>query len=112
MTGRQLSTSGFALLECLVALGILSVLTTLTFRFSFVTDESYLSFFDTITNAKTKAMLSGEHVAYEDPYQSHYEDISFNEHGNVNRAQTISFDEGGKEHEVIVELGPGCLVEK
>ncbi len=107
---RQSPRSGFALLELLVSVMVLSVLTVLTVRLIHFTSQAYYTFPDQYTRIKSESILTGEKRDYEDETEMDYPPIRFSEYGNINQARTISFPKGQSFTGIILELGPGALV--
>ena len=107
---RQSQDNGFALLELLIAVSVLSLMTVLTLRISRFTTESYYVFPERYTRLKSEALLTGEKRSYEDETEMNYPPISLGENGVVNQARTIAFPFGNKTREIVIELGTGALV--
>jgi len=108
--GRPSHRSGFALLELLVALAVLSILTTLVLQETRFTSEAFFRFPSQYTRIKSEAILTGETTDYEDETEQSYPAIRFQENGTINQARTLTFDRGSHTQDVVLELGPGTLV--
>lgn len=100
-----MQTKGFALLDVLITIIILSTFILLCSISQIKIDEDYYSFESNYLLKQSEAMLQNETIEFND-------NIRFNEKGNVNHARTIHFSSHYKIHDVIVELGGGRLVYK
>lgn len=107
---RQSHRSGFALLELLVAIAVLSILTTLILQETRFASEAFARFPCQYTRLKSEAILTGDTVSYEDETDQSYPAIRFQENGTINQARTLTFERGNHTQEVVLELGPGTLV--
>lgn len=97
--GKRSLNKGYTLIEMLVVLALISIFSLLTLNKSLDIDEAYYEFFDEYNLYKS--------IALKDSNKTYYDyDIYFNEDANVNRARTITFDNGKS---IIVELGFGVL---
>lgn len=107
---RQSQDKGFALVELLIAVTILSLMTVLTLRVSRFTTEAYYTFPERYTRFKSEAILTGNSRTYEDTTEMNYPSIRLGENGVVNQARTIAFPFGRHSKEIVIELGTGALV--
>jgi competence protein ComGC len=110
MMARLRRTEGFAMLELLVSVFVLSVLTTVAIRIPSVTEDGYHVFPDQYLRIQSEAILTGETRDYEDEISEGLPSIHFNQNGNINQARTIPFGTRGTVRQIIVELGGGRLV--
>lgn len=101
--GKPSHNRGFALIEVIITLFILSVLIHLSLR---ITKEEKdfedQAFFDHYLYVQTESLLKNE-VNYIQ------EDIWFNANGNINQARTLTLPSG---RTYILELGGGRIVKK
>lgn len=107
---RRSPRSGFALLELLVAIAVLSVLTTLVLTETRLSSEAFYRFPCQYTRIRSEAVLTGEPKDYEDETDMSYPPIRFLENGTINLARTLTFERGHGTQDVVLELGPGTLV--
>ena len=107
---RRLRPDGYALLELLVAVLILSCFSSLFLQAATFSSRSFYIFPFQYTRLKSEALLKGERIDYEDDTDMDYPAICFNENGTVNQARTLSFPRGSHTSEIVIELGPGALV--
>ncbi len=89
------------MLELLIALLIVTILTTITLSNQYEFKEDYYTFHDAYLQTKAKAMLEGKTTPFE-------KDIYFNDKGNVNKAQTIYFNQNA----YTIQLGPGVIIQQ
>lgn len=102
------STKGFALLETMIVLLIISVMLFLTpYRYrkdlevhSMISDYAYQQFL---------AIKNIEKRIYNSNYIFHHQPISFNEKGNVNISQTVIYKKQLSEETLIIYLGGGRI---
>lgn len=109
-TARLSRDDGFALLELLIGIVILTMMTLLTLRVSTFTGEAYYTFPERYTRFKSEALLTGSPRVYEDDTEMDYPMIRLGENGTVNQARTLVFPCGNRRKEIVIELGTGSLV--
>lgn len=107
---RLTRPEGFALLELLICLLLLSVLSAFCLGMYRFSSEAYYIFPDQYTRIRSESILTGEKRTYEDDTDMDYPQISFSESGHINLARTLRFPRGSRTGEIIIELGPGTLV--
>lgn len=105
-----MQAKGFALVELMVSIMILSIITVLSLTAARFSSESFYVFPSQYTRIKSEALLTGDNREYDDETPMSYPDIRFRENGTVNQARTLTFPGGFHERTVIIELGPGTLV--
>ena len=101
---------GFALLELLVCMVILSIMTVLTLTITNFSQSAYYVFPSRYTRLKSEALLTGESREYEDDTDMDYPPVRLSENGTVNQARTLRFPGPRITREIVIELGPGALV--
>jgi prepilin-type N-terminal cleavage/methylation domain-containing protein len=109
-TARLSRDDGFALLELLIGIVILTMMTLLTLRVSAFTGEAYYTFPERYTRFRSEALLTGSPRVYEDDTEMDYPMIRLGENGTVNQARTLVFPCGNRRKEIVIELGTGSLV--
>lgn len=107
---RLSQDEGFALLELLIGITILTLMTLLTLRVSQFAGEAYYTFPERYTRFKSEALLTGDTRVYEDDSDMDYPLIRLGENGTVNQARTLVFPCGKTRKEIVIELGTGSLV--
>ena len=100
---KHLSTKGFTLLEMLIVISIISMIIIVTFTNKISIDKDYYAFASHYLFMQSEALRKSEKTFFDD------KNISFNANGNVNKAQTIYFENN---KDIVVELGGGRLVFK
>lgn len=100
---KHLSTKGFTLLEMLIVISIISMIIIVTFTNKINIDKDYYAFASHYLFMQSEALRKNEKIFFND------KNISFNANGNVNKAQTIHFENN---KDIVVELGGGRLVFK
>lgn len=108
-TAEPSATDGFALAELLVSVLIMAVLMRMASSLHAFGSEERLSFADQYLRCQSEALLRGAYVTYFDEEGNTRSEIRINGQGNINRARTITFDEN--KEELVIELGPGRLLE-
>ncbi|MBP3892133.1 MAG: hypothetical protein J6D29_08160 [Solobacterium sp.] len=90
-------------MELIVVLFVLSCISLMSFKLTDnLTQEKYLTFFDHYLYLQSESLLKNEARDVD-------EGIHFNSAGNINHAQTITFENNKA---FILELGGGRIVEK
>lgn len=103
--GRRTSTEGFTLVEvCVVLLGI-TVLTCVIQPFREFQKDAYDTFGDGYLQTQSEAILTARDKEF---VSDDGKAVMFNEKGNVQKAETVDFDQ--KRKKIIIELGGGRLV--
>lgn len=100
---KHLLTKGFTLLEMLIVISIISMIIMITFTNKISIDKDYYAFSSHYLLLQSEALRKSEKSFFND------KNISFNANGNVNKAQTIHFENN---KDIVVELGGGRLVFK
>jgi prepilin-type N-terminal cleavage/methylation domain-containing protein len=96
---------GFTLLECLLALCLLSIFPMASPMLSDI--FLYRSTEDEIIHTQTTALfLRVKQIAHIDGKIEYFDEVRFNEKGNVSVAQTLRFKDDRK---IVIMLGPGRL---
>ena len=108
--GRPLRADGFAMVELLLSLCILSLFTLLSLHAAGFSMEAYYIFPERYTRIKSESLLTGESRSYEDETDMAYPPISFGENGTVNQARTLTFANDSVTRQIIIELSTGALV--
>ena len=90
---KHLLTKGFTLLEMLIVISIINMIIIVTFTNKISIDKDYYAFASHYLFMQSEALKN----------------ISFNANGNINKAQTIHFENN---KDIVVELGGGRLVFK
>lgn len=104
---KRLSNKGFMLVECCIVLVAISIFVSAMIPIrEFAKSEWYL-FPSAYLRKQSEAILYSDRKKLQLP---DFPDIEFNTHGNVSKAQTITFPNDKRKR--IVELGGGRLVEK
>lgn len=100
----QKLTRGFTLLEMIVVLFCVSIfmLLSLSIRIPVTKDETVI-FENTYKMIQLKSMANNKTFVLKHNYRSNVLSLSFNHHGNVNQAQTITMNN----QSFIVQLGKG-----
>lgn len=99
---------GYLMLDLLLALLIITILTTLTSTIQPFEQNEYYEFHDAYLHQKSIAMLQSESRAFEkDGYQ-----IYFNDKGNINQANTVSYNVLNAIKEYTLQLGTGVIIAK
>ena len=101
MVVQQL-TKGYTLIELCVVISILSLFMGFHLNQMNEIDTSYYEFYDQYHYEQSQAIAASKKV------ESNTYNYAFNEHGNVNHADTYHFKNG----DIVVELGSGTLVVK
>ena len=83
---KHLSTKGFTLLEMLIVISIISMIIIVTFTNKISIDKDYYAFASHYLFMQSEALRKNEKIFFND------KNISFNANGNVNKAQTINFE--------------------
>jgi len=94
---------GFTLIECMIALLILSSFTVLIIGNTTSVPVDHYYFMNDYLKTQTSSLVNKSDSTLNNSYITKH--ISFNSSGKVNRADTISF----KNHDVIIHLGSGYL---
>ncbi len=101
--GKRMHKKGFTLIEMCLVIVLMSILFTISIKHSINTSYPYYQFPSKYLRVQSEAILEANHKELIDEYA-----ISFNENGNVKKAQTLHFPQG----DIVVELGGGRLVYK
>ena len=111
---KQKYNKGSVLIELISSLIVISILFLLILPMIKVNDYSHLLFFSEYLYNQSLSMANKEDndLNITSSNYDFYKDISFNEKGNVNLAQSISLYSINKKIDYVVQLGGGRLVRK
>ena len=102
------SIKGFALLETMIVLLIIS---TLLLSTPYLYQKDF-EVYDMISNYAYQQFLAIKHIekrAFHADNIYHYYPITFNEKGNINLSQTISFKNRFSDRSLVIYLGGGRI---
>ena len=99
---------GFLLKEILIIVFMLSAMLLVYTPLIKIPSYNHLLFYDDYIYNQTKSMANKETYFYESSYLENEYFISFNEKGNVNKAQTIKVND----KTFVIELAGGRLLIK
>lgn len=97
----QYMTKGFALIELLIVMMIISSLSLISLSFYVEPDYEYLNLANELTESSADSLINKKTAEVKGFYTVY--PIRFNSNGNVNMAQTLEFDG----HKVVIHLGNG-----
>ena len=104
---RLMRSKGFLAAEALIAVFVLSLLTSLTLQYREQTKDTRKLFPDEYLRIQSESILTGrEHTMFMEPDIR----VHFNGQGNVDQAKTLYFTRHGHSRRIIIELGGGRLV--
>ena len=108
MDKRMSMNKGFTLLESLL---VLVVLSTITIGGVMIHNNNYLEYqiINELLRMQTQAILKTDKFCYENNAIHHPFPICYNGKGNINRSQTIYFNQLVRSTKLIIYLGPGKL---
>ena len=98
----QQLTKGYTLIELCIVISIISLFMAFHLNQMNEIDTEYYEFYDQYHFKQSQAIASSNRI------ESDIYNYAFNEHGNVNHADTYHFKNG----DIVVELGSGTLVVK
>ncbi len=106
-------SKGYTLLELMVVLAAISILSIIVLPFYRPLQDSVYTFVYDYLVMQAKTMASRKSSEFNKEYKLYHNyPIKLNEAGHINKAQTIIFDNHGRHHEMVIQLGGGRLVYK